>query len=151
MATFKQKLRKRVSRIYPVPPRAMWDYALPGLAAVHELRWWGFLKRLNVTTGEQHAARTGVKDIEEVIGCSLCGERRMQPLWPTRGRKNAKWCYHVVRCPSCGFLYRHPGIKAERLGELYGGGNYSKFLTGHYQQNRQRRYRLVMDAFDPMF
>ena len=151
MATFKQELRRQVSRLVYVPPRAVWDYTIPGLAPVQELRWRGVLKRAPVMTVEEHAAATGVKDIEEVIGCSLCGERRVQALWPTSGRKNAKWRYHVVRCAGCGFLYRHPGIKPERLGELYGGGKYSKFLTGDYEENRQRRYRLVMDAFDPLF
>ena len=151
MPTFQQKLRLRASRYVPVPPRALWNFTVPGLAAVQELRWRGYLRRLPAMTGEEHAARTGVKDIEEVIGCSLCGERRMQPLWATSGPGKAKWRYHVVRCPSCGFLYRHPGIKPARLGELYGGGKYSKFLTGHYEENRQRRYRLVMDAFDPLF
>jgi SAM-dependent methyltransferase len=56
-----------------------------------------------------------------------------------------------VRCPSCGFLYRHPGIRPERLGELYKKKSYKKFLTGHYSEERIRRYELVMDAFDPLF
>jgi SAM-dependent methyltransferase len=55
-----------------------------------------------------------------------------------------------VRCPSCGFLYRHPGIRAERLGELY-EGHYDKFLTGRYGRKRQRRYKMVMDAFGGLF
>jgi 2-polyprenyl-3-methyl-5-hydroxy-6-metoxy-1,4-benzoquinol methylase len=55
-----------------------------------------------------------------------------------------------VRCPSCGFLYRHPGIRPERLGELY-AGQYDKFLTGRYARKRQRRYRMVMDAFGTLF
>lgn len=152
MATTLQKLRLRVSRYVPVPPRALWSYAVPGLAALHEARWRGFLARAPAMSVDEHAARTGVKDIEEVIGCSLCGSREVQALFATSGPgKAAKWRYHVVRCRGCGLLYRHPGIKPERLGELYGGGKYAKFLTGHYEENRQRRYRLVMDAFDPMF
>ena len=54
-------------------------------------------------------------------------------------------------CAGCGFLYRHPGVRPERLGDLYGTGTYGKFLTGHYAGRRQRRYRLVMDAFAPLF
>ena len=55
-----------------------------------------------------------------------------------------------MRCPSCGFLYRHPGIRPERLGELY-AGQYDKFLTGRYARKRQARYRMVMDAFGEVF
>jgi SAM-dependent methyltransferase len=149
--TARQKLRKTVSRVVPVPPRATWDYALPGLAAVHEARWKGFLKRLPVITADEHAERTGVEDIEEVIGCSLCGERRMKPLWEARAAGDGDWRYDVVMCASCSFMYRHPGIKPERLGELYGGGKYSKFLLGDYEKNRRRRYGLVLDAFGPLF
>jgi SAM-dependent methyltransferase len=52
----------------------------------------------------------------------------------------------VVRCPTCGFLYRHPGIRPERLGELY-AGHYDRFLTGRYARKRRRRYQMVMDGF----
>ena len=151
MPTAQQKLRTSVSRVVPVPPRAAWDYVLPGLAAVHEARWRAFLRRLPVISADQHAERTGVEDIEEVIGCSLCGERRMKPLWEARAPGSGDWRYDVVMCASCSFMYRHPGIKPERLGELYGGGKYVKFLTGHYEKDRRRRYELVLDAFDPLF
>jgi SAM-dependent methyltransferase len=100
-------------------------------------------------TAEAHVAKIGgLKDIEEVIACSLCDEKRVQPLFHP-GKK--RWHYHVVRCPSCGFLYRQPGIKPERLGELYETKKYKSFLTGHYSEDRLRRYRLVMEAFDPLF
>ena len=68
----------------------------------------------------------------------------MQPLL------RAPQGYHVVRCAGCGLLYRNPGIQPARLGDLY-AGKYSRFLTGGYARNRQRRYRLVMDAFAPLF
>jgi 2-polyprenyl-3-methyl-5-hydroxy-6-metoxy-1,4-benzoquinol methylase len=122
---------------------------VPAAAFVHEARWRWRLFRAPVITGAEHAARVGVKDIEEVIGCSLCGETKMQPLFTPEGR-GGRWRYHVVRCPSCGFLYRHPGIRPERLGELY-AGQYDKFLTGRYGRKRQRRYRMVMDAFGDLF
>jgi len=54
-------------------------------------------------------------------------------------------------CAACGFLYRHPGIRPERLGELYGSGQYGTYLRGHYAARRRRRYRLVMNAFRPLF
>jgi SAM-dependent methyltransferase len=127
----------------------MRPYAMPAAAAVHEARWRLRLRRAPVMSAAEHAARVGVRDIEEVIGCSLCGETRVQPLFTPEG-KNGRWRYHVVRCPSCGFLYRHPGIRPERLGELY-AGHYDKFLTGRYARKRQARYRMVMDAFGELF
>jgi SAM-dependent methyltransferase len=127
----------------------MRPYAVPAAAAAHEARWRWRLWRAPVMTAAEHAARVGVRDIEEVIGCSLCGDARVQPLFTPAGR-NGKWRYHVVRCPSCGFLYRHPGIRPERLGELY-AGRYDKFLTGRYARKRQARYRMVMYKFGELF
>ena len=142
-----ERARRRAVRTLP-PPR--WrPYAMPVAAAVHEARWRMRLRRAPVMTAAEHAAQVGVRELEEVIGCSLCGDDRMQPLFTPQG-KNGKWRYHVVRCASCGFLYRHPGIRPERLGELY-AGSYDKFLTGRYARKRQRRYRMIMDAFGPLF
>ena len=123
----------------------MRPYVLPGAERLHERRWRRLIEAAPVVTAEEHAARVGVAEIEEPTGCSLCGEQRLQPLFKPRGRD-----YHVVRCPACGLLYRSPGIRPERLGDLY-AGSYSRFLTGRYAQQRQRRYRLVMDAFGPLF
>ncbi len=152
----KGKVRKRVFRVARkarkksgLPPRYFWGSALPGTAAVHERRWDRLIAKTPVITAEEHCRRVGVKDIEEVIDCSLCGDDRVQPLFEPRN-VNKGWHYHVVRCANCSFLYRLPGIKPERLGELY-AGRYDKFLTGHYSATRQRRYRLVMDAFSPVF
>lgn len=149
MPSRKERLLTLAADTVDLPPRAMYPYALPGAPALYERRWARRIARAPVLTGEEHAAIVGLKDIEEVIGCTLCGERRMQPLFHPRD-PGGKWAYHVVRCPTCGFLYRHPGIKPERLGELY-EGRYSKFLTGAYAKKRLRRYRLVMDAFSPLF
>lgn len=132
-----------------VPPRQVWPYTLPGAPAASEWRWARRVARAPVLTGEQHAAAVGLQEIEEIIGCSLCGERRMQALFEAK-HPEGKWAYHVVRCPSCGFLFRHPGIRPERLGDLY-SGKYGRFLTGKYGKKRARRYRLVMDAFSPLF
>lgn len=43
----------------------------------------------------------GPAEIEEVIGCFLCGETRMRPLLELRAR-DGRWSYHVVACPGCG-------------------------------------------------
>ena len=56
----------------------------------------------------------------------------------------------MVRCTGCGLLYRNPGVRPERLGDLY-SGRYGRFLTGGYATDRERRYRLVMDAYAPLF
>ena len=153
MTTLARTARIRAGRLLDVPARTWLPWALPGVPAALEARWRLMLRRAPVTSGEEHAARVGLGDLEEVIGCSLCGEERMQPLLSpsarARGRRG-RWAYHVVRCPSCGFLYRHPGIRPERLGELY-ADRYGRFLGGDYERDRVRRYRLVMDAFAPVF
>ena len=131
-----------VFRHLGIPPGTMRPYALPGAARLHELRWRRRLARAPVTDYASHAAAVGVGEIEEPIPCSLCAGRRVQPLFQPR--------YHVVRCVECGLLYRNPGIRPERLGDLY-AGHYSRFLTGDYATDRQRRYRQVMDAFRPLF
>jgi SAM-dependent methyltransferase len=142
-----ERQARRAARRAMPPPRLRL-YTLPVAAAVHEARWRVRLARAPTMTGAEHAARVGLRDIEEVIGCSLCGEQRMQPLLEPEGRKG-RWRYHVVRCPTCTFLYRHPGIKPERLGELY-AGHYDRFLTGRYARKRPRRYEMVMDGFAPL-
>jgi SAM-dependent methyltransferase len=149
MASRPKRLAARAGRLF-LPPRHLWPFALPGAAALHEARWRWRLLRAPVVTADEHAARVGVADREEVIGCDLCGERRVQPLFTPRGQRKP-WRYHVVRCPTCGFLYRNPGIQPARLGELYAGAGYGRFLAGKYASKRQRRYRLVMDGFHPIF
>ena len=105
-------------------------------------------------TPERHAAgvadpaRRGA-DIEVPIGCVVCGERRLQPL--LHPRRGSRWDYHVVRCPACGLLYRHPGIRPERLGDLYSSGKYAKFLAGKYTRKRIRRYETAMAPFGALF
>ena len=143
-------LKERARRIArrALPPARLRPFALPLAAAVHETRWRVRLKRAPVITGTEHAARVGLRDNEEVIGCSLCGDDRMQPLFTPSGR-NGRWRYHVVRCPTCGFLYRHPGIQPARLGELY-AGRYDRFLTGRYARKRRLRYEMVMRGFGPL-
>jgi 2-polyprenyl-3-methyl-5-hydroxy-6-metoxy-1,4-benzoquinol methylase len=102
-------------------------------------------------TVEEHAARTGVDEIEEVIGCSLCGGRQVTALFHARPDRPPEKRYHVVRCTGCGFLFRHPGIRPDRLDELYSQEGYASFLTGHYSARRRRRYRFVMRSFSPLF
>ncbi|MFC5813864.1 class I SAM-dependent methyltransferase [Nonomuraea harbinensis] len=124
-------------------------YVRPGERLIREAQWRRLLRRSPIVEPEDYQARMPLGEIEEFIDCTLCGEPRMQPLYEPVG-EDGKWRYHVVRCPSCGFLYRNPNIRPERLGDLYAKG-YSKFLTGKYAANRQRRYQLTMDAFSPVF
>lgn len=144
-----KSLAVKALRRADIPSSGWRPFTVPGAPSLYELRWAAVIRRCPVITAEEHAARVGVGEIEEVIGCSLCGDRRVQPLLSPR-HSGGRWAYEVVRCPTCGFLYRHPGIRPERLGDLYSGG-YAKFLTGHYSDKRIRRYRQVMRAFKPVF
>ena len=128
-------------------------YVRPGERAFRELQWRMLLRTSPVISLDEYRSRVRLGAIEEFITCHMCGESRQQPLFePSKVKKSGKtaWSYHVVRCPSCGFLYRNPNILPERLGDLY-SKNYSTFLTGDYAANRQRRYRQAMDAFTPVF
>ena len=107
---------------------------------------------------EEHAAavadpaRRG-SEIEVPIACAACDGRRLRKLLHVydHRRKTPHWDYHVVRCADCGFLYRHPGIRPERLGDLYASGNYAKFLAGKYTRKRIRRYKVTMAPFGALF
>jgi SAM-dependent methyltransferase len=121
---------------------------MPAWARLAELRWDWRLRRSPVLAADEYAARASVGEIEEIVACALCGTPDVQPLLsPTRP---GRWTYHVVRCPACGFLYRNPGIRPERLGDLYSKGDYGRFLTGRYGRKRQRGYREIMDTFAPV-
>ena len=76
--------RRRVARWNS--PRRWRPYALPFAPEVHEARWRLRIARAPVLSGTEHAEQVGLRDIEEVIGCSLCGEERMQPLLTPEGR-----------------------------------------------------------------
>jgi SAM-dependent methyltransferase len=149
-ATLRRAVR-RIAHTLRIPPRHDLPYALAGAAPVVRARWQWSVRRAPVMTVEEHAATTGVRKIEETIRCSLCGERRVRALFYVRPGRARSRRYHVVLCTGCGFLYRHPGIRPERLDKLYSSKSYATFLTGHYSARRQRRYRLVMDAFAPLF
>ena len=128
-------------------------YVRPGERTFRELQWQKLLRTSPVISLDEYRSRVKLSAIEEFISCHMCGETRQQPLYkPTKIKRNGTlaWSYFVVRCPSCGFLYRNPNVRPERLGDLY-SNNYSRFLTGKYQANRQRRYRQAMDAFRPVF
>ncbi|MGH3323492.1 MAG: class I SAM-dependent methyltransferase, partial [Streptomyces sp.] len=136
--------------------RVPWEqrvYIRPGERMARELQWRVLLRKSPVISLDEYRSRVKLGAIEEFISCHMCGESRQQPLYePVKTKSNGKkaWSYRVVRCPSCGFLYRNPNILPERLGDLY-STNYSTFLTGNYAANRQRRYRQAMDAFTPVF
>jgi 2-polyprenyl-3-methyl-5-hydroxy-6-metoxy-1,4-benzoquinol methylase len=148
-----RRTRRRVRRRLHLPPRWLWPFTLPGAPAYSEARWRLLIRRAPIVPAESHGAQAGVGEIEEVLHCTLCGESRVQPLfnpWAGKSGKRKAQRYHVVRCPSCGFLYRNPGVRPERLGDLY-AGPYGKFLSGHYSDKRRRRYELVLDAHAPLF
>jgi 2-polyprenyl-3-methyl-5-hydroxy-6-metoxy-1,4-benzoquinol methylase len=126
-------------------------FTMPLAAPLLRARWAWTVRRAPLMTVEEHAAKVGVGEIEEVIGCSLCGERRVRALFHARPDRKDSKRYHVVLCANCGFMFRHPGIQPDRLGDLYSRDGYADFLTGHYSARRRRRYRLVMGSFKPLF
>ena len=152
----RRRARREAAR--RLPPPSTWHLTMPGVDRLLDLRWALRIRRASVMTPEQHMAavadpgRRGA-DIEVPIGCALCGGRRLQALLHPydQRRKKPKWNYHVVRCAGCGFLFRHPGIRPERLGDLYSSGKYAKFLAGKYEQKRLRRYRVTMKPFGSLF
>ena len=156
MARRVRDLAKRVTRALLIErlrviPRwaTLRPYALPGVARVVELRWAWMLRRRRVLDLAEYAARVELAEAEELVTCPLCGEHRVQPLF--RPRQPGQWSYRVVRCPSCGILYRNPAIRPERIADLYGSGGYARFLAGSYSQKRQDDYRLALDAFGRLF
>ncbi|RII11980.1 Erythromycin 3''-O-methyltransferase [Streptomyces sp. YIM 130001] len=137
---------------YDSVPWAQRVYVRPGERQARELQWQLRVRRAPVVSLEEYRKHVPAGTIEEFITCHLCGETRQQPLFNPKAvnaNGRTKWSYRVVRCPTCGFLYRNPNIRPERLGDLY-AKNYSSFLSGGYSRRRQRRYRLSMDAFDPI-
>ena len=81
--------RARALAGHRLPPPRLRPYALSLAPAVHEARWRVRIRRARRVSGDEHAARVGLRDIEEVIGCSLCGEPRMQPLFTPTARTDA--------------------------------------------------------------
>lgn len=153
MATAKRALSRLLyGRRYDGVPAAQRVYVRPGERLLRELSWRRLVHDAEIITLDEFRERAPLGPIEEYLSCVLCGESRQQPLFRPQGggKKKRTWSYTVVRCPSCGFLYRNPGIRPERLGDLY-AKNYSGFLTGDYAANRQRRYRLTMDSFGQAF
>lgn len=133
---------------YAKVPSSQRVYVRPGERWAREAQWQWLIRRAPILTLDEYAARTELGAIEEFLSCMMCGESRQQPLFEPAGGNG--WRYRVVRCPACGFLYRNPNVRPERLGDLYATG-YSGFLTGAYAANRQRRYELVMRGFSPVF
>jgi SAM-dependent methyltransferase len=146
-------------RAWRVRPRlSVWHLTQPWLAALLELRWAARIRRAPAMSPEEHAARFADPtrrgaEIEIPIGCALCGGRRLQEVLHAYDyrRKVPRWNYHVVRCAGCGFLFRHPGIRPDRLGDLYASGRYAKFLGGKYKAKRLRRYEVTMQPFGALF
>lgn len=144
-----QPLTNVVRRRYAHVPWPYRVYLRPGERHLRRLQGWWRMRRTPTVSLDDYRARVPLGELEEFVACTLCGETRQQPLYQPRAPDEG-WRYRVVRCPGCGFLYRNPNIRPERLGDLYATG-YSRFLTGRYAQNRQRRYRVAMDAMAPIF
>jgi SAM-dependent methyltransferase len=144
---------RRLARLV-VPPPSVWHVAVPGVDRLLEHRWARRIRRAPAMSPEEHAVtfadpkRRGA-ELEIPLACALCGGLRVQEVMHVR--KTQRWDYHVVRCAACGFLYRHPGIRPERLGELYASGKYAKFLAGEYTSKRIGRYEVTMAAFGRLF
>ena len=153
-------IRRRLVRLARrvLPPRSAWHLTLPAAARLLEWRWAARIRRASTRSPQEHAAEVADPSrrgagIEVPTGCVLCGEQRLQPLLHAydHRRKRPHWDYHVVRCPGCGLLYRHPGIRPERLGDLYSSGKYAQFLAGKYTRKRIRRYEVTMAPFGGLF
>jgi SAM-dependent methyltransferase len=130
---------------------------VPGFDRMLEFRWAVRIRRAPVLSPKEHAAAVADPGrrhagIEVPKACALCGGTRLQQLFHV-DQKHAKsrWDYHVVRCVRCGLLYRHPGIRPERLGDLYATGKYAKFLAGAYTRERVQRYEVTMASFGALF
>lgn len=141
-----------------MPPPSTWHLTVPVVDRWFERRWARLVRQASVMSPEEHAAavtdpRRRHARIEVPIPCAVCGGTRLQKLLHVYDRARAKprWNYHVVRCADCGFLYRHPGIRPERLGDLYAGGKYNEFLAGEYSGERVRRYEVTMAPFGALF
>ncbi|MFB9678648.1 class I SAM-dependent methyltransferase [Streptosporangium vulgare] len=146
-------VKRTLSRVvygsrYDRIPRGQRVYVRPGERIAREIQWRLRIRRAPVLRFQDYRERTLLGEIEEFVTCHLCGETRQQPMFQPTGDKQG-WSYRVVRCPACGFLYRNPNIRPDRLGDLYATG-YDGFLTGRYAVSRQRRHRLTMDAFGPV-
>ncbi|WP_347646754.1 class I SAM-dependent methyltransferase [Nonomuraea sp. B10E15] len=135
---------KRYNRV----PWGQRVYVRPGERLIREVQWKRLIRNAPIMPLADYERSRPLGEIEEFLTCMMCGESRQQPLFEPTGGNG--WRYHVVRCPSCGFLYRNPNVRPERLGDLYATG-YNSFLTGKYAANRQRRYDLTMKAFSPVF
>lgn len=146
-AGYRRAYGKRYADI-PVSQRV---YVRPGEARLAQLKWRALLAANRPKTLGSYAAKVPLGEIEEFLACPMCENDTFRVLFHPGSSKSGKsWIYHVVRCEQCGFLWRNPNIRPERLADLY-AGSYSKFLTGDYAAKRQRRYQLTMDAFSPLF
>lgn len=143
--------RRAYGKRYADIPPSQRVYVRPGEARLAELRWRAVIAAHRPTTLADYARKTPLGEIEEFLACPMCDNDTFRRLFHPGSRKEGReWSYHVVRCERCTFLWRNPNVRPERLADLY-AESYSTFLTGDYAAKRQRRYRLTMDAFAPLF
>jgi hypothetical protein len=84
IARFGRRVARGLVDRLRVPPRRSWPYVLPGAAGLVRARWAWTVLRAPVMTVEQHGIATGVGEIEQIIGCALCGQRRVRALFSVR-------------------------------------------------------------------
>jgi 2-polyprenyl-3-methyl-5-hydroxy-6-metoxy-1,4-benzoquinol methylase len=143
--------RRAYGKRYANIPPSQRVYVRPGEARAAQLRWSALLAAHRPTSLSAYAEKVPLGEIEEFLPCPMCENDTFRVLFhPGSRKRGAEWTYHVVRCERCGFLWRNPNIKPERLGRP---------LRGELQQVPHRRLcseaaaslRLTMDAFSPLF
>ena len=105
MSNWRPRVYSAARAVARLPPsnvaRYAWPYLVPGAPRWFGSRWERMVRDAPVVEAQEHADAVGLNAIEEVIGCSLCDERRMRPLLRPRSA-DGSWSYHVVGCPECG-------------------------------------------------
>ena len=134
------RTRRRVRRVAArlLPPPSTWHLTMPGVDRLLELRWAARIRRARVMTPSSTWPRSptraaGAPTSRSRSGAPSAAAARLQALLhPSDQRAQPRWDYHVVRCAACGFLFRHPGIRPERLGDLYSSGQVRQVPGGEY-------------------
>jgi hypothetical protein len=123
--------RRAYGKRYANIPPSQRVYVRPGEARAAQLRWSALLAAHRPTSLSAYAEKVPLGEIEEFLPCPMCENDTFRVLFhPGSRKRGAEWTYHVVRCERCGFLWRNPNIKPERLGRP---------LRGELQQVPHRR------------
>ncbi len=129
-------------------------YVVPGAASAVVRKDTRSAERGEVLSAAALRSRLSCLEIEEHQDCPLCGSTELRVRYrPGRTDSESQeiWSYSVGQCPRCGLFYRVPGIKVDRVPDLYSAGDYTEFLDGDYRKGRKRKYRAALKAFSPLF